>query len=101
MSKCAAKSHRIADPDHPIAHFERIGVAQLENRQVVRVNLYYSDISVRISSDDLSLKFSPVRKFGIYRPCIFYKVIACQNMTIVRYDNTKSSGFWTRFLYSG
>src|SRR5208283_906303 len=71
-----AQSERISNGEHPIAHFDLIGVADACRRQIFPcVNLNYGDVCLRVFSDDLRFELSLVSQGDRQFFCAFHYMV--------------------------
>src|SRR5208282_2050097 len=86
-----AQSERISDGEHPIAHFDLIGVADVCRRQIFPcVNLNYREVCLRVSSDDLRLEFSLVSQRDCQFFGAFHYMVVSKDVAVLRNDYARS-----------
>ena len=52
------QAERLTDGNDPVADFQRLGIAESGNRQIVGVDFNHSDIAFRVSADDFRFEFA-------------------------------------------
>src|SRR5208283_4585437 len=86
-----AQSERISNGEHPIAHFDLIGVADVCRRQIFPcVNLNYRDVCLRVSSDDLRLEFVLVSQGDRQFFCAFHYMVVGKYVAVPGNDYARS-----------
>ena len=95
----AVETERGTDRKHPLTNFQRIGLANLHDRQIVSLDLQQRDVTAPVGADNFRLELTPVRKTHDHFVSILDHVVIGQNITVFGDNKTGTQRFgllWTR-----
>src|SRR5690606_15675686 len=80
------------DGQHPAAHLEFVGLADLHDRQVLALDLQQRHVGTRIGADELGFQFATVGQAHDDLVGIGYHVVVGQDVTVPGNDEAGTKG---------
>src|SRR5262249_2370752 len=85
---CLANPQSISDSKHDIPDFNRVTVGHGDGRQVLGIDLDYSNVALGITANDFSGEFASVLQSDFYFLSTVHDVVIGQDVAIFGNDNS-------------
>ena len=89
-SKSVIELERRADGESKLSDAHLIAVAEMDDRQIRRIDLDHSDIRLLVASDDLRLKLAAVLELHVDPVRAVEDVIVCKNVAVRPNDESRA-----------
>ncbi|MNO74942.1 hypothetical protein D3C76_659620 [compost metagenome] len=86
------EAERRADRQHPLADLELVGIAELEGRQVLGLDLQHSHVAARIGADQLGLVLAAVGQAHENLVGVGHHMVIGQDVAITGNDEARAQG---------